>query len=156
MKKINFLVSFLLLFVIGFLCYPSFFETLISIVDLHQVELASTAISSRFKTQLVFAIILSGITPIYYIIQKLTKINFWFDGVYVLIFIIIFGGLTSILRAVYIFQELELLSRVKFNEGVKMSYHIDSFNFEYYLLLGFVIGAIICFGLLRIKQKRKD
>ncbi|WP_299101739.1 hypothetical protein [uncultured Winogradskyella sp.] len=156
MKNIYYVLSSLLLFIIGFFCYQSFFVIVINIVGLHDVELVSNSISSRFVTRLVFAIILSCIPALYYNIQKMFKISFWFDGAYILVIMAFFGSLFSILRGVYIYEKLMVLTSIKTQDRYKLSYALDDFNFEYYLLFGFIVGGLISSGLLSLRPRLKD
>lgn len=48
------------------------------------------------------------------------------------------------------------LASFEFPIEIMPSYSIDSLYFEYYLFLGFVLGALTSFLLLIIKSKRQD
>lgn len=105
MKNLKYFILSVVLIIIGFILYKPFFEFSVNMINNEKIEFFSTTINSQFRSQLIFAIIIGLIPILYMIIQRLTKIHFFFDGVYVLLFILIFGCLSSILRGVYIINE---------------------------------------------------
>lgn len=152
MENLKYLILIVVVIIIGFFLYQSFFEFSLAMISDDKIEFFSNDITSRFSSQLIFSLVIGFIPILYLIIQKISKISFWFDGAYVLLIMIVFGSLTTILRGVFICQEIMILSSIKLPNNGKLSYSIDRLYFEYFLFFGFMIGALICMMLLRLKK----
>jgi hypothetical protein len=143
MRLLKYLGLAVVLFVIGFLTYESFWVFSMSLIHKDDVVFQTRIISGLFYSNLIFALSFGMIPMMYAIVEKITKVRFITNGLAALVLIIGGGILFWFIRLQMINSKIKTLSSFDFQDQINPSYDISAFYFEYYVLLGIIVGAVL-------------
>tara|TARA_R100001369_G_scaffold28037_1_gene50414 strand:+ start:2761 stop:3234 length:474 start_codon:yes stop_codon:yes gene_type:complete len=133
----------LLLTIIGFLIRNFFFELSLSQIANENIQVESRNMSGQFYSHITFALSIGIIPLLYLIIKKMTKLNFFNQGIMSYGIVIVCGILLWQFRVYQLNNQA--LKLVRFNVGseIKIQMGYDTLNFGRYLFFGFIIGTIL-------------
>jgi|SRR5690606_8388348 len=161
MRKINLTKLYIVLlsitlFITSFFLFPKISNLLIPKIE--NLNFYSINLNEQFKLNLYFSAII-GITPIFlYFTWKLAKISNKAQKVLSFIFVFIFMGITIFTRQQilkYKFKNLPNL-RTETDEIITNTFHIKNLNYEYYLLIGLLLGCVTSYLIFKNKEKKKN
>jgi hypothetical protein len=161
MRKINLTKLYIVLlsitlFITSFFWFPKISNLLIPKIE--NLNFYSINLNEQFKLNLYFSAII-GITPIFlYFTWKLAKISNKGQKVLSFIFVFIFMGITIFTRQQilkYKFKNLPNL-RTETDEIITNTFHIKNLNYEYYLLIGLLLGCVTSYLIFKNKEKKKN
>ncbi|WP_349663435.1 hypothetical protein IZU89_12555 [Cellulophaga lytica] len=97
----------------------------------------------QFISQISFALII-GILPLLYLcVQRLTKIKFSNQGLITCGIILLSGILFWQLKIYLVRDELKKMTNYNLGSEIDISYNIENAKYNLFLLLGFVVGAVV-------------
>lgn len=134
----------------GFLLHEPF--TQLSMYQLQKVQVVTLRMETDFELRLIFALSLGFIPVLYAGMRALLKINQTKQIIFAVSSIFITGIIFWQYKIVSITQRYEELDRVA--TGIKYVFARENLNLELYLLLGFILGAVIgSISLYRYKKR---
>lgn len=150
----------ILLFVIGFVTSRGGIEFSISLLDLNGTNLVVTSLTSQYKERIFFSIAIGTIPLILFTVNKINGNLSGSRNKYLIpLGIIILAGIISwMLRIFVINRNIKRLNLFDFGEDSQQILSFNILNFSIYLLIGFIIGGIICIPVMKgqlTKKKRK-
>ena len=131
------------LIIAGFLIWNFFLDLSFSQIDKQDIQIISTKMTGQFKSNLIFAFSIGLIPIIYGIVEKLSKLKSWNQGLIVLSTIISCGLLSWQLRIFQINKQIQQLSDFNLGEGIQNTINYKNLNFGIFLLIGFLVGGLI-------------
>ena len=156
---LKYLFSIIVLLFIGLLISGPLFEFAYSEIENENIKIVDRNSDGQFLSHIVFALSI-GITPLLYLIfKKKTKVCFFNRG------LISYGIIIASGFSLWLYRILQLKNKSQTitdlyqgketqNEFDFNSLHINNHNFEYYLLLGFIIGTILSIVIFRNLNKK--
>ena len=140
----------------GLLLHKSFFEFSIALSTEYNIKMITTKMSSQFISQIFFAVVI-GIVPLLYLcVERLTKIKFLTQGLITCGIILLSGILFWQLRIYLVGAELEKMANYNLGNEIDISYNIENAKYNLFLLLGFVVGAVLSILIYRGRNKTQN
>lgn len=141
----------LVLFILTLTQFSKLFDLLLPKIE--NLQYQTNEIGSQFKLGLFFSIVI-GLTPIFlYLTWQLGRIEIIKRRMYSGLIVVGFMTISIILRQQVIKWTYKLTNlETQTEETIHNSFAIENLNFEYYLLVGLILGCIVSFLSLRDKE----
>jgi len=123
----------------------AFFDFSISFLDTSNTAITYVSPISQFQQSKLFAISIGMLPLLLLFVQKKATLNKVEDSLKALAIILSCGFVAWVLRIVQLNIQLQSLNDLHLSNELKYSYDAANLFFEVYLLVGFFIGAILCF-----------
>ncbi|GEM_PF-1145400 len=155
LTKLNIFLLSITLFITSYFLVPKISNLLIPKIE--NLRFYSTSLNEQFKLHLYFSIII-GIAPILlYFTWRLAKINNKSQKILSFLFVFIFMAISIFTRQQilkYKFKNLPNL-RTETDEIIINSFHIKNLNYEFYLLIGLLLGCVTSYLIFKNKVNQK-
>jgi hypothetical protein len=143
----------ILLIIVGFTIWKFFSTYSLEQLNKENISVRTFQIGSQFNSNLFFALYLGTIPLLHLIITKLAKLKTKSQHLISIGIIIGFGILLWQYRISQLNNISQKLSDFNIENGIKMQLNFDNLNFERYLFIGFLIGAILSILIFRNRNK---
>lgn len=153
MKIGIYILIIIVLVATGFWLYKDFFEFSLSMLNTENINLFSRAIAGQLNSELLFVLSLVSIPILYLLIERTTKIVFLYKGAIASLIITITGILFWRLRIFSLNTQFEELTKYNLPEEIIPQFNVGDLKFTIYLLMGFIVGALISILIFRDKSK---
>lgn len=139
---------------VGFVSHP-FFQSF-SFSLLNKIEITTTQIGTELELKMLYIAAFVLVPLMVFAIQKLLKLNKISQKIFVIASIFISGIIFWVIQISSLNQQYEDMLKVKTPFPMKYTFALESLFFEFNLLVGFVVGAILASVLLfRFNKKQK-
>jgi hypothetical protein len=131
---------------VGFVSYP-FFQSF-SFSLLNKIEITTTQIGTDFELKMLYIAAFVLVPLMVFTIHKLLKLSKVSQKIFVIASIFISGIIFWIIQISSLNQQYEDMLKVKTPFPMKYTFALESLYFEFNLLVGFIVGAILAAVLL--------
>lgn len=139
---------------VGFVSHP-FFQSF-SFSLLNKIEITTTQIGTDFELKMLFIAAFILVPLMVFSIQKLLKLNKISQKIFVIASIFISGIIFWVIQISSLNQQYQDMLNVKTPFPMKYTFALESLFFEFNLLVGFVVGAILAAVLLFRFNKKQN
>ncbi len=143
-----------LLIIVGFTIWKFFSTYSLKQLNIENISVVTFNVSSQFNSNIFFALSLGTIPLLHLNITKLAKLKSLNQHLISIGIIIGCGILIWQYRISQLNNLSEKLSGFNNENGIRMQLDFDNLNFERYLFIGFLIGAIISILIFRNQTKK--
>lgn len=143
------LTAVLLLGIIAYFLHPYFQQW--SLFQMKDVKVQSVLLGTAFKLKIMFSVAFAFIPLLFFAVIKLMKITEQRQKIFTVAAIFITGIIFWQVKINSLNLRYEELMQVKY---MKYYFALEDLNLELYLLLGFIIGAVLgAIGLYRFNKR---
>jgi hypothetical protein len=153
MKLLVYSLLVFVLFVLGYNYYEQFFLYSKSLLELENLSLDKRSITDKNNGAIVLGIVLATLPLFYLVIRKTTNLNSILGQGTSIFLIVVFGVLFWRLRIFGLNEEFRKLSDYVESFQTVPNVEIEYLKFDIYVLMGFIVGALITILLFRDKSK---
>ncbi|MBO3116313.1 hypothetical protein J4050_06120 [Winogradskyella sp. DF17] len=153
MKLLVYSLLVFVLFVLGYNYYEQFFLYSKSLLELENLSLDKRSITDKNNGAIVLGIVLATLPLFYLVIRKTTNLNSILGQGTSIFLIVVFGVLFWRLRIFGLNEEFRKLTDYVDSFQTVPNVEIEYLKFDIYVLMGFIVGALIAILLFRDKSK---
>ena len=144
--------AIVLFFALGMIIYDPFLTFSLERFNEFNIVYQYRDLSGQFTKQVLFAISLGSIPILFFLVDKFTNKTIRYKGLVIFSFIILSGILAWFWRLEYLRNSFKKYSIYNSN-NIQNTFYFNELRFNEYLLLGFIIGAIVSLIVLRARSK---
>lgn len=153
MKVFYYVISAIILFIVGYALYEDFYTYSVSYLQLGQLTIETRSIEHIRIGRFTLAIILALLPLFHLLVTRASNLNSRLKH-FVSIFVTIISGIIFWrLRIVGLNAELKILSNHTYTDGIAPTIKIEELKFDIYLLMGFIVGTLIVILIFRDRSK---
>lgn len=153
MKLLVYSLLVFVLFVLGYNYYEQFFLYSKSLLELENLSLDKRSITDKNNGAIVLGIVLATLPLFYLVIRKTINLNSILGQGTSIFLIVVFGVLFWRLRIFGLNEEFRKLSDYVESFQTVPNVENEYLKFDIYVLMGFIVGALITILLFRDKSK---
>ncbi len=142
------------LFVIGFLIRDYFYEFSFLQLNVGNTLIVNQIFVGQFNSHILFALSIGLIPLLYLILKTTTNFNFKYQGFISSGIIIVCGIILWQFRIFQLNNQFQKLSEFQIENGIQTTMNFENLNFEHYLSLGFLIGAVLSILIFKNRTKK--
>lgn len=138
--------------VIGFNLHRHFFDISFAQFESWRAMIFSTGSGFSFNVPLLFSLVIGSIPLLFLIVDKMAKLTSITQKLVSITIIIGFGILFWQLRILYLNKIMQRLLGSEIPETLDVSINLQTLHLEVFLLIGFLVGAVV--SILVFKNKK--